>query len=184
MATEAPKQDQQQASAQAAKGGIPMKKLLIIGVPVFLVQLAVLFFLATKFLGPSSGAAASKEPETKTESKGESKGGGGKEGAEGEASSMYVVKDLIVNPAGTNGTRFLLLTVAFETSTPESEKELEKREIQVRDMLNSVLTSKGLDELANVERREELRGEIQAKVGEILKSGAITNVYFSKFIIQ
>ena len=97
---------------------------------------------------------------------------------------MFVVKDLIVNPAGTNGTRFLLITVGFETSTPEGAKEMERKEIQVRDALNSVLTTKGLDELANIAEREQLRGEILAKASEIVKSGSVSNVYFSKFIIQ
>lgn len=97
---------------------------------------------------------------------------------------MFIVKDLIVNPAGTNGTRYLLLTVGIEASTSEGVKELEKKEIQVRDALNTVLTTKGLDELASVERREDLRTEIQTKVGSLVKAGSVTNVYFSKFIIQ
>jgi len=41
-----------------------------------------------------------------------------------------------------------------------------------------------LDELASVERREDLRTEIQTKVGSLVKAGSVTNVYFSKFIIQ
>lgn len=185
MATDVPAKEQAQAAVAESKG-LPLKKLLIIGIPVFLVQLVVLFFLATKFFGPSSQTQhpATSGSEREAESK-EPSNEGGREGAkEGAEQSIFVVKDLIVNPAGTNGSRFLLLTVGFETSTPEGAKELEKREIQVRDALNTILTAKALDELSGNDRREALRGEIQAKVGELLKGGAITNVYFSKFIIQ
>ena len=74
--------------------------------------------------------------------------------------------------------------MGIEVSTPEGQAELEKKEVQVRDLLNSILTSKGLNELVSIEQRELLRIEISKKVGELLKSGKLRNVYFSKFIIQ
>ncbi|HTX99584.1 MAG TPA: flagellar basal body-associated FliL family protein [Bacteroidota bacterium] len=168
-----------------AKKPLPLKKLIMIGVPVFLVQIVVLFFVATKFVGGgTSGANGAGNAAQGKESSKEAEASDEKEGGEGAGSHMYVVKDLIVNPAGTNGTRFLLITVGFETSTVEAAKEMERKEIQVRDALNSVLTTKGLDELANVAQREQLRGEILGKASEIIKSGTVSNVYFSKFIIQ
>ena len=188
--------------AKAESKGVPLKKLIIIGVPLFLVQVGVLFY----FFVIRSSSAAPQQAEAQTEAasskkEGSKEGGkekskesskespkeGSKEGSKGEgdaAGHIYIVKDMIVNPAGTNGTRFLLLTIGFEISNEDGEKELEKRDIQVRDVLNSVLTTKGLDELASVEHREELRTEIQGKIDEMLKSGNVTNVYFSKFIIQ
>jgi flagellar FliL protein len=161
------------AAAPATAQGVTPMKLVIIGIPVFLVQLAVVYFLVAKFVAPSA-AAAQAEPAKAAESK---------ESAEA-ARTIFVVKDVIVNPAGTNGTRFLLTTVGFEINGLEKEKELERREVQVRDVLNSILTSKGLDELVKVEQRETLRKEIFKKVGDLLPSGTLTNVYFSKFIIQ
>ncbi len=185
MAKEPTPTEQSSSQPAEAKKALPLKKLIMIGVPVFLVQIVVLFFVATKFVGGGSashtgqpGAESTKEAAKEAES------GDEKEGGEGAGSHMFVVKDLIVNPAGTNGTRFLLITVGFETSTVEGAKEMERKEIQVRDALNSVLTTKGLDELANIAQREQLRGEILAKATELVKSGTVSNVYFSKFIIQ
>jgi len=162
----------------AEKSGMPMKKLLIFGIPVFVVQLVVVYFVITKVLAPSpvqsaeQAAAATK--------------GHGSEAENGAAveASIYIVKDIIVNPAGTNGTRFLLTTVGFEVTTPEAKKELEAKDVQVRDVLNTVLTGKDLVTLSMVEQREPLRQEIAKKVGGLLRSGDLTNVYFSKFIIQ
>ena len=161
------------AGEQAAKSPFQAKKLIVIGVPVFLVQLVVIYVVMAKFVVPmSSGQKESAKPAEV------------KESAEHPTQSIFVVKDIIVNPAGTNGTRFLLTTIGFEVSTPEAQKELEKKEVQVRDVLNSVLTSKGLDELVSVEQRETLRTEISQRVSELVKSGSLANVYFSKFIIQ
>ncbi len=185
MAKEPNPTEQSSTQPAEAKKPLPMKKLIMIGVPVFLVQIVVLFFVATKFVGGGSSSHSGQgSAEQAKEAAKEGESGDEKEGAEGAASHMFVVKDLIVNPAGTNGTRFLLITVGFETSTTEGAKEMERKEIQVRDALNSVLTTKGLDELANIAEREQLRGEILAKASEIVKSGSVSNVYFSKFIIQ
>ena len=163
---------QHAAAEQVSKQPLNLKKLILFGVPVFLVQLVAIYFLMSKFVVPSSAAKESAKPaETK-------------EAAEHPAQSIFVVKDIIVNPAGTNGTRFLLTTIGLEVTTPEAQNDLEKKEVQVRDILNSVLTSKGLDDLVNVEQREALRAEIFQKVSELVKSGTLANVYFSKFIIQ
>ena len=54
----------------------------------------------------------------------------------------------------------------------------------MRDILNTVLTSKGLDELVDVHQREALRTEIAEKINALLKNGSLSSVYFSKFIIQ
>ena len=171
--TQSPEQAKQPPPPPAGPQGVTPVKLAVIGIPVFLVQLAVVYFLVAKFVAPSS-APSQAEP---------AKGAEQKESAE-QAKSIFVVKDIIVNPAGTNGTRFLLTTVGFEISGAEREKDLEKKEVQVRDVLNTILTSKGLDDLVKVEQRDQLRKEISLKVGELLPPGALTNVYFSKFIIQ
>jgi flagellar FliL protein len=167
------RQPQAAAAAPAAPQGVTPMKLVIIGIPVFLVQLAVVYFLVSKFVAPSS-APSQAEPAKAAEPK---------ESAD-QAKSIFVVKDIIVNPAGTNGTRFLLTTVGFEINGVDREKDVEKKEVQVRDVLNTVLTSKGLDDLVRPEQREALRKEILQKVAEMLPAGTLSNVYFSKFIIQ
>ena len=159
--------------APAAQGMTPMK-LVIIGVPLFLVQLAVVYFLVVKFVAPGAAAPAPAGEAAKAAEQKDAL----------EAKSIYVVKDVIVNPAGTNGTRFLLTTVGFEINGVEREKEIEKMEVQVRDVLNTILTSKGLEDLSGNEQREALRKEILQKVSTMLPAGSLTNVYFSKFIIQ
>lgn len=181
MAKEAIAPDKGQVAGQEAAGkqGLPMKKMIIIGVPVFLVQLVLIFFVIKMFIAPSGPATAARHGETTEPAK--SPGG---EHGEAAVQTLFVVKDLIVNPAGTNGTRFLLTTVGFEVSGPEAQKELEVKEVQVRDILNTVLTSKGLDELVDVQQREALRSEIAEKINALLKNGSLSSVYFSKFIIQ
>ncbi len=161
-------------SQNAPAPGIPLKKLIAIGIPVFIAQFVAIYFIAGKMMGNPSSSAAPLATAKAAE----------QHSAAPEADQLYVVKDLIVNPAGTNGTRFLLTTIGFEVTTAEARQELETKDVQLRDVLNSILTSKALPELVNVDQRPKLRDEIMEKVSALVKTGTMKNVYFSKFIIQ
>jgi|WetSurMetagenome_2_1015567.scaffolds.fasta_scaffold180119_2 flagellar protein FliL len=180
----AKQEPQAPAAAAPAKGGLSLKTIAI-AAGVFVVQIGLLYFLVVKFVAPSKAGgheAAAGKAEAAESKEGEAK----KEGKEGESeeSLIFVVKDLIVNPAGTNGTRFLLTTIGIEVESPEAMKELEKKEVMVRDAFTNILTAKSLPELTDASRRENIRTEISDKVGAMLRSGKPKNIYFSKFIIQ
>jgi len=149
------------------------KKMILIGIPVFLIQVLILYFILSKFVGTNSAAVPDKPGKEITEA-----------ATEETSKNIFVIKDIIVNPSGTNGTRFLLTTIGVEVSTAEAMKEMESMDIQIRDALNSILTSKGLVELSDVQQREKLREEIGLRISSYLKTGKTKNVYFSKFIIQ
>lgn len=189
MAKEAPAAEKKPAeAAPAEKGGSNLKKMIMFGVPIFLVQLVVIYFLTAKFIVPMTASAHTTGHETATENTTGEKEGEAAEADEGHGDAkedhIYVVKDLIINPAGTNGTRFLLTTIGFKVSSAGAEAELEKKDIELRDILNTTLTSKGLDELIDVHQRDSLRSEITGKVSAMMKTGKLRNVFFSKFIIQ
>jgi flagellar FliL protein len=176
-------------AAKAAGGAISIKQLLMFGVPVFVVICGLMIWLLPKFLGPPSGGAPEKPAAAESKAHGEkSEGGeggeGGEEGEGGAEPNIYIVKDVILNPAGTNGTRFLLTTVGFEVTTSEAKKELEAKDVQVRDALNTILTAKSLTTLSMPENRDSIRQEISERVGKLLRTGKLSSVYFSKFIIQ
>ncbi len=103
---------------------------------------------------------------------------------EGVVGSMFEIKDIVVNPAGTNGTRYLCTTVALEISNPLVEEEATAREAQVRDLLIEILGRRTVQELSSLEMRDYIRDEIQTSVNDLLTSGEIEGVYFSNFVLQ
>ncbi|MBK7258326.1 MAG: flagellar basal body-associated FliL family protein [Ignavibacteriae bacterium] len=171
------------AEAKAAGGAISIKQLLMFGVPVFVVICGLMIWLLPKFIAPPAAGAPEKQAAGESSAHGE-KSEGGEEGEGGAEPNIYIVKDVILNPAGTNGTRFLLTTVGFEVSTAEAKKEIEAKDVQVRDALNTILTAKSLTTLSMPENRDSIRQEITERVGKLLRTGKLSNVYFSKFIIQ
>ncbi len=151
------------------------KKLIIFGIPVFLIQFVMVYFLTVKFIAPANTS--------QDVSPGGEKKPSGEKGIE-EEHQVFLLKEVLVNPAGTNGTRFLLTSIGFEVASPEAKQEMEKKEVEVRDIMNTILTNKTLAELVDFQKRELIRSEIAQKASKLLKSGALKKVYFSKFIIQ
>ena len=98
--------------------------------------------------------------------------------------SMFQIKDIVVNPSGTNGTRYLCTTVALEITNPLVEEEATAREAQVRDLLIEILRRRTVTELSSLEMRDHIRDEIGRSVNELLTSGEIDGVYFSNFVLQ
>ncbi len=98
--------------------------------------------------------------------------------------TFFRMEPLIVNPADSNGERYLKATISFETYDPELFEELEKRLPQIKNQVNNVLSSKTIDQIQTNEDRERLRREIQNRVNGLLVRGHISNVYFEEFVYQ
>jgi flagellar FliL protein len=167
------------------KGGINMKVILF-GLPLFIVQLIVVYFVTANILlnkveGNSAhqqteGQAAAQPADTNVKKAESQKSELGK--------YIYSVDDMIVNPAGTNGDQLLLTSIAFDLATPESEKEIKEKEIVVKDMIISVLSSKSITQLNNTAYKDTLRTEISKKLQTNMPQVKVNKVYFSKYIIN
>lgn len=108
----------------------------------------------------------------------------GKVDTELENLFFYKVDPLIVNPADSNGERYLKATITLEMHGPEILEELEKRTPQIKNQINNVLSSKTIGQIQTNEDRERLLREIQNRVNGLLLSGRISNVYFEEFVYQ
>lgn len=161
------------------KGGLNAK-VFVIGIPLFVIQLVAVYFItANILLNKMSEKAAAAES--------------GEEGTELHDSDtahvelgrfIHSVDDIIVNPAGTKGKELLLATIAFDLQSEENKIEMEGKDILVKDLVISVLSSKSVVLLGNTSYRDTLRDEIQAKLAEFLPSVGVNKVYFSKYIIN
>ncbi|RMD92109.1 MAG: hypothetical protein D6814_17385 [Calditrichaeota bacterium] len=161
----------EQNSKEKPKSGGLAKTLLMIGIPLMLIQTGLAYFVISRFVQPPPAASKTEAPEEKAEEE------------EGPV-KLYIIKDVIVNPAGTAGARFLNATIALEYSSPDLEQELTDKDVQIRDLLINILASKSIAELDGMDDKEALRQEILEKCNAFLKKGKIKKVYFSNFIMQ
>ena len=91
----------------------------------------------------------------------------------------------IVNIAGTNGRRYLKVTVQIEV--PEEEKlvkEIEARKPLLSDRLIQILSGKPLEEVTSAGSLQALKQQIADQFDKELGAERLQNVYLTEFVIQ
>jgi flagellar FliL protein len=105
--------------------------------------------------------------------------------AEIGSGEIFLVENIIVNPAGTNGTRYLSTSIGLEIEKNEKSAERMKELTPViRDILIAIFSSKTLDELGSIEGKEIVRKEILERVNLASAPWHISKVYFVDYVLQ
>ena len=151
----------------ASKGSNPPNKILAIG-KIFLLVLiligqAYLAYVIVDAYYPSLYAKQSVE--------------------EPPVLSMYQMEQMVVNPANTNGRRYLLIEISLEMNIehiPMMETIIPKVE---QDMMET-LSSRTVTQLTTSDEREKLRTELSDIVNTSLGENSVQNLYFTKYVLQ
>lgn len=101
-----------------------------------------------------------------------------------ELGGFYEMEDLTVNPAGTQGTRFLVVSIGIQVRNPGDLELIKRKEIVVRDAINTLLSRRTVDELSELETRKELKQEIGILVNQIIEKQAVKNLFFTEYVMQ
>jgi len=110
---------------------------------------------------------------------------GAKDGKGGPAKQVYTLDNLVLNPAESGGTRFLLLSVTFETTNAALVEDMKARDAELRDAVLVTLGAKTVDQLADMRSREVLKAELTAATKKLFnKKNVVLRVYFPQFVIQ
>lgn len=166
---------EEQSPENAAPAAPPKSKVMMLAVAGLIVGGGAGFFgvgpifAAKKPAAPAKAEAADKEK---------------KEGAEGGGAVVHSLDNLVLNPAGSNGTRFLMVTAAFELKDAGAEQAMKDRESEVRDRLLGVLGKKTVDQLTDISLREGIKKETIDAISPMFGKGALVKVFFPQFVIQ
>lgn len=158
-------------------------KVLLIGLPLFIIQLVAIYFITANMLisklQPASNKGAGADSTLTAELPEEKKAGKAEVGAH-----MVPITDVIVNPKNSGGQHYLMVNLGIDVDTAEHQKMLEERSIIIKDLLLNYLSSKSLDELTAAGFKEELKHTLKASIKKIMKETKINNIYFSKYIVN
>ena len=158
-------------------------KILIFGIPIFMVQLVVVYFVTANILMKKFESSAQvKNPSTDSNITQVNPVNNVPSADYGKF--IYSIDDIIVNPADTDGKRLLLTSVGLDVAKVEMENDIKTREPMVKDAIISTLSSKSIDQLDDSAYRDTMKTEIIGKLKKLIPSVAINNIYFSKYIIQ
>ena len=110
--------------------------------------------------------------------------GGAKEG-ESAASSLHLIDNLVLNPAGSGGARFLMLAAAIELADAALVEEMKTRDAEARDIVLRVMGARTVEELTEMSNRENLKQQLADSLGTLFKKKKqIRRIYFPQFVIQ
>ncbi len=156
----------------------PKLKIIVLAGTVILQGLLSFLLITFVFKNPSS---AGKKENKKVEEKAESNETDSNDFNVGE---IYLMEDIVVNPAGTMGRRFIAMSLGLELCNGQSPDEIKNREPKLQDIILSSLSQKGLSEFINTANREVIREEILETIKQTIPDGIVKQVYITRFIIQ
>lgn len=128
---------------------------------------------------PARGKEKEKEKESESAGKGE-----GAADALGKGKSVAELDKLVVNLAGSLGTRYLMVKMTLVGSKGDLKKSVDANVAQMKDLANSVLSSKSISDLEKPAARNSLRSELITVFNSALGSGVVQNIYFTEFVVQ
>lgn len=190
------------APAQAGGGGSLIKTLIPVLVAVVLAPAAS--FAVAEFVllprlqkklavpAPEHGAAPAASAEedaaeapAKEEGHGSKEGHGGKEGEKGGNPNAYEFNNVVVNLAGTMGTRYLKTSFIVTAREGKSIKgPFEANKAKLTDITLNVLSSLTLADLEEPGSKNVLREKLVAAYNQALGKRLVEQVYFADFVIQ
>lgn len=187
-----PASESPEAGAPAPKASGGWKAWLPLGVALLLLP-AVAYAVTTFLLAPRLQRAlinAGVVPAPAANAPAASGGEGG-EGGEGKSSSApagarqnVTFNKLLVNVAGTMGSRYLLVSLVLSGTSSDLPARVAQNEPQLRDMASSLLSSKTIADLEKPGARNLIRGELLAGFNTVLGNSEVKDIYFTEFAIQ
>lgn len=172
-----------EANESDGKGGGSKKLILLGGVGFGAVVLGVvlaLFVVKPMMGGSGDGSEQEQGTEEVAEAEHEESHGDHK-GAEG---FLCTIEDIIVNPAGTGGSRYLSASFSFSMKSSKAKSAFEKNEYVIRDALITILSSKTVAQLTNSREKEIVRYQIKKRISKLLKTKGLEGVYYTNFVLQ
>jgi len=170
----------------AARQSDGWKAWLPLGVAVVLMPL--LAYLVTSLILVPRLRNALGTPGTIVASASPAKGASGASSRKADAPAgpqqTATLNKILVNVAGTMGSRYLLTSLTLEGNTPDFADLVAQKEAQLKDFAGGVLSTKTIADLERPGARNLIRGELLAGFNNILGSSAVQEIYFTEFAIQ
>jgi len=111
-------------------------------------------------------------------------GGGGGHGAPSDdAEGPITIENLVLNPAGSGASRFLIATLVLDADESVRE-ELGGRDAEARDLLLTILSGRTVEELSDISLRDEIREDLRAALNIMLGYEGVHRIFLPQFVIQ
>jgi len=107
-----------------------------------------------------------------------------KANAPGAKKITVAINKLLVNVAGTMGSRYLLVSMSVVSTDPAFQQKMTENDAAMRDAASSVLAAKTLADLEKSDERNLIRTELLSGFNNILGRDEVQEIYLTEFAIQ
>jgi flagellar FliL protein len=104
--------------------------------------------------------------------------------SEAEIGVTVPLKPFVVNLADPKARHFLKATIVLEVDSDKTKEEVDKLLPRIRNDIIMLLSSQTLEDVISIEGKVRLRDGIAARIGRIIGSEKLLNVYFDTFVVQ
>ena len=95
----------------------------------------------------------------------------------------YSLGDFVVNLSGSGGYQFIKASIVVEVDEDKVVSELEKRSPQIRDRIITIMRGSDIEAIREPDAKS-IKNLIINSLNTILNKGNITNVWFTKLVVQ
>lgn len=187
-ATDAPEGEAtaEQAPAPKTSGGFKQWLPLVVTV----VAMPILAFATTKFVLlpklqhslalPAGALAQDAAADSSSPASAES----GKSGTPGKLKVTVPMSKMLVNVAGTMGTRYLMTSVTLVGNKADFKDKIEENKDQLMDLATGALSSKTISDLEKPGARNVIRAELMTVFNNALGGSVVQEIYITELAIQ
>lgn len=111
-------------------------------------------------------------------------GGKGSAKGSGKAKTSVPVEKILVNLAGSMGTRYLLTRFSLVSEKSDFKDLVEKNLDQLKDLAMGIMGAKSITDLEKPGSKNLIRAEIISAYNSVLGTGTVQELYFTEFTIQ
>ncbi|MCU0636837.1 MAG: flagellar basal body-associated FliL family protein, partial [Gemmatimonadaceae bacterium] len=100
------------------------------------------------------------------------------------APEIHTLDNLVINPAGTGGSRFLLVTIALEAGSAKSLETLKARDAELRDAVLGAIAQRSVESLTDFAFRDSVKAELVTAINTRFGKKTVKRLYFPQWVIQ
>ena len=160
---------------EVGDGGNKKKLFLIIGVIVLILLIAgcfgAWFFLKEKPAPVDENNPAQNVPVPALDQ-------------QSQIGPMVNIDEFVVNIISGDAAHYVKASLTVELTNEEVTLEVEQRMPQMRDAVLLLISNKTYEELQDLQGKKQLKAELTSKINSFLRTGKVTSIYFTNFVVQ
>jgi flagellar protein FliL len=102
----------------------------------------------------------------------------------GKKKQNVPITKVIVNVAGSMGTRYLMTSFTVVGTANDFKTMIEENKDQLLDLANTAMASKTIADLEKPGARNQIRSELISIFNNALGNGVVQEIYFTEFAVQ